>query len=656
MELLYLYIPEYKSIKDCEYNFSNRYKFSRKIEGKNILIDLIENDDSKNQWQSNFFGQKISNLSVIVGANGSGKSSLLQFINEEISKNGNSKGYNFIAVFEKNKKLLIKKRSEKIEINPTFDHKGNSEGMAMIQYYPLSDLTFNNEYLLNQIGADRINISDNAMFYADFEREQNENRNSINQTGFQDALSSYAISNIERELEFFLNDKIGEIRPPHVLALETIDIEKHIADQIQSYEETIRKYENDASLRDSFQRTFVNLLYLNNLLEGEGGGYTQQYKIVRTFVFMLLMDVQFHLDTALGQIADASVEKLQESTSKEMLKILKELEKIQNKNTITIEDFILCLQKIGDLEETNLNISSNANNIHLFLTKHLVWAINATPKSKAAHVIFDLEKLVEETKKGKIFVFFDDYPEESKAFVRQLKKITFMSRIMTYEWKANLSGTYSYSTGELQMIKLFSRLNYGLNSLESKLKDGVLIMLDEAELAMHPEWQKKFTNWLLQFLNENRREKSRIQLILTTHSPLMLSDIPSQNVIKITPQGVDNSDISSFAANFYNLLKSSFFFEDQSYVGSFAMAKINTILNYIHKEDFNEDKHFLSVSITNLIGDQVIKSKLLELLYNKSPISAVDNNKLERLRKQREHLDIIISKIENDIGNSEESK
>ena len=620
MELLYLYIPQYKSISNQEFNFSNRYRFSRNVSeaGKRLSFELVEKNDSEDSWRLDFFGKGVSNLSAIVGANGTGKSTVLQFINEELSKGGNSKRYNFFSVFEHGGELYIKKREDDISIEEKFAFKDSIDGTNMIQFYPLSDLTFSNEYLFNQVGGGRVNVSDNALFADDFERENRANRNEIFKTEFLPAISPYVISNMERELEFFLLDYFNEIEPAHVLSVEFLDIKTHLINEIKSYEATISKWKSNESLRKSFERTLTNLNYLLELYKGgDQLIYSDQYKITRAFSFMLFMDIQFSLDQALGQLEDPRIEKIHDDMSKIMAEILYALQETQKGRPLELDDYHGALKRIAATNEINLNIAVNANNIYEFLTKHLYWAVTTKPNDPTSVKLFELYQMDSKKVTGTVNLFFREFPDETKTFLKQLKSITFISRFLNYEWKGSLNQTYHYSTGESQMIKLFSRLNYGFNILGNKINDGVLIMLDEAELSMHPEWQRKFVRWLLNFTN-SRAGQGKVQFILTTHSPLMLSDIPSENVIRLGKDSISR-DTNSFGANLFELMKDNFFLKN-GFIGEFAQEKINSLIDFIESET-PEDNEAWTVesarSFVNIIGEPLIREELRKLLLER---------------------------------------
>ncbi|WP_027002091.1 AAA family ATPase [Hugenholtzia roseola] len=75
MELLYIWIEDYKNIKEQGFNFSPRYRF----EFKNGVLSCVENTDAISTGKD-FFGSGITNVTAIIGENGAGKSTVLELI------------------------------------------------------------------------------------------------------------------------------------------------------------------------------------------------------------------------------------------------------------------------------------------------------------------------------------------------------------------------------------------------------------------------------------------------------------------------------------------------------------------------------------------------------------------------------------------------
>ena len=112
MELVYLWVEEYKNIRNQGFNFSPR--FECEFDGDNLTI--TENKDYVSIFPDNI------NITAIVGENGSGKSSLVKLF-EKIFLDKDSKKYIFISLNEKlfiYSNLSIKKILTKYEIELIF--------------------------------------------------------------------------------------------------------------------------------------------------------------------------------------------------------------------------------------------------------------------------------------------------------------------------------------------------------------------------------------------------------------------------------------------------------------------------------------------------------------------------------------------------------
>lgn len=78
-----------------------------------------------------------------------------------------------------------------------------------------------------------------------------------------------------------------------------------------------------------------------------------------------------------------------------------------------------------------------------------------------------------------------------------------------------------------------------LLSLASEIQDGSLVLIDEPELSLHPEWQIKYIDLLL----DTFRGYRGCHFIIATHSPLVTSELPPH----ATLVALDNPDAPSAA-------------------------------------------------------------------------------------------------------------
>lgn len=136
------------------------------------------------------------------------------------------------------------------------------------------------------------------------------------------------------------------------------------------------------------------------------------------------------------------------------------------------------------------------------------------------------------------------------------------------------------SSGEKQQAFTISSLVYHLKNLDSVCEDkstedrvayeNVQLILEEVELYFHPELQRTFVRELLNGIQQaGIRHIKWINICIITHSPFVLSDIPTCNVLALKKEEGKTEKIRCFAANIHDMLKSSFFLENGS-VGDFA--------------------------------------------------------------------------------------
>ncbi|HHS93656.1 MAG TPA: ATP-binding protein, partial [Campylobacterales bacterium] len=146
---------------------------------------------------------------------------------------------------------------------------------------------------------------------------------------------------------------------------------------------------------------------------------------------------------------------------------------------------------------------------------------------------------------------------------------------------------------------------------------------DEPDIALHPEWQKRMINYIINFFNLIRDKN--IHLIFTTHSPFLLSDIPKQNIIFLDKNEDGTCKVvnelkekkETFGANIHTLLSDSFFMEN-GLTGEFAKGKIDEVIQYLNgKEDTKIKNDDEAQKLVNIIGEPIVKNQLQRMLDSK---------------------------------------
>ena len=196
-----------------------------------------------------------------------------------------------------------------------------------------------------------------------------------------------------------------------------------------------------------------------------------------------------------------------------------------------------------------------------------------------------------------------------------------------------LDFSWGLSSGEENLLRLFASLFYAFDYSNSNLYnwfggerrsqcDSVILIMDEADLTFHPEWQRKLIQILTAFLplEFGHCGVNDLQVILTTHSPLLLGDIPANNVIYLgdnESQNVSNVVRNTFGQNIHTILKDSFFLANGT-LGAFASDKINNTADKLRNfEKMTPQEIEECKSIVDLVAPGILKGKLTEL-YEKA--------------------------------------
>lgn len=217
------------------------------------------------------------------------------------------------------------------------------------------------------------------------------------------------------------------------------------------------------------------------------------------------------------------------------------------------------------------------------------------------------------------------------------------------------------SSGENALLNFFSKLyNFIQSNLikESKSlsdKENYILLLDEADLGFHPIWKKKYIDAILKTLPyffESLEIKPKIQIVITTHDPLTLSDLPINNVVFLQKSDENFTMVSdsnnriqkTFGANITDLLAHSFFVEE-GLIGDFSKAKINEVIDWINKSKklsdikkstrkFKNELQYYQ-SIIKIIDEKIIRIKLTEMITELVPD---DNYYNQIIQSEIDHL------------------
>ena len=211
---------------------------------------------------------------------------------------------------------------------------------------------------------------------------------------------------------------------------------------------------------------------------------------------------------------------------------------------------------------------------------------------------------------------YEDSKELLDWYYNELcKPSSFIKRNLLFKASAN-------STGELSMLNLFSYITDAM--IQSRDQKSFLLVIDEIDAGLHPRWQQHIIKYMLDWLNSF--ENYRFQIIITSHSPIILSDMLKEHVVRIKRDSerkflIDDMEEPTFGANIAMQFLDSFYM-DEGNIGAFSKQKIREWITKIDnlKEYDYEERQTLEYFV-NSIGEELVRKKFHRDMFNKT----VDN-------------------------------
>ena len=634
-----IYIRKHSYLVDnpLTLNFGGEYLYSFKEEGQSLIISRNQND----KYIPNFFNisesdSKIELLSAIVGENGVGKSSILDIIRSVFSK---SEGFTYKEVV-----VLVENEGETRILYSNIPFKCYLEGKLLeeigkpnnntssyqsIYYSPHFDLKYNSNY----DELDKYDISLDEYIKEDLDEID---RKGTNGQGWKYKL--------HQELKFKNTLRIIEF----MNSISFKKVSKHF--KLSGYDKVDLIF-RDLSSDDEFWNTpsqFEGIItQIKEKLEEEGENWhkirifdknnniTNQDEVnkylLRNFIIRSILSVICRMleeDAGNFYLEEGEVEKEELFTNKK--NSAEELFLLFLKNAYTnvgekkkIFDENLYYQLFDEIDKVLLPISN--------------------PR--------DVTNQTLHTKLNDIKPIIDLHRECVKNLVTYFKE-NEDKNLNLYEF-ISINVYRNMSSGEFAILNFFSKLYFFLKNKPTTLlnKKNFILLLDEADLGLHPMWKKGFITTILKsvpYFFEGLNSKPNLQIILTTHDPLTLSDIPKHNVIFLEKAEEGKCRISSevqktFGANITDLLADSFFIKD-GLIGDFAKNKIEKVINWINEirsknKVLLEDELEYCKNVIELIDERVIKLKLSEMITELLPDNTFYNEmidkEIEKLQNQK---------------------
>lgn len=571
-ELIYVWIEKYRNIEKCAYPINRNFEVVvNDVEGeKEVTIKNLNEEALIYDYED----INVSSVSLLVGKNGVGKSNFLWSIagDDYLEKDNQIM---FLIYYDYGEKdYIIENYNMKIKY-------GNEN--KIIKYGTNIQINSINSYCC--YGGPSVGTE--YMFIGDFEKFPNANgeggiprygntfRNLGLDYGLEYLLQGKKLENIHNEIVFRLDRRSDEV----------IDVQKILSG----------KYPGQTCgfdvMKDDPYKLFPEAFMLRLLGKWINVLEQHDYRYIR-------------LEDDLNQCTVNEIIKIPDVDE-----LIENLE-IVNSNGDYVED------KTSKVKEVCWNIRK--------LIKKLVGSQGIKFKSsfQCSILVEDIGIKIDKVDIKELFKWLHDEEFYNDIIQTELLKVEYSK----------------LSEGEKYRAKLFSCMELGFEHNKNiRWGDGILkhkkiiLILDEPDAHFHPEWSRCFISDLFKFLKERYSDKI-FQIIISTHSPFMVSDVPCEHILKISSyKEGDNSGKSvveackepTFGANIHSLLRNTFFMD--ATIGEFSRQSINKIIKKLDEGKIEEKEKRIIKRRIDSIGEPIIRRKLQERYYRSfKEISEVD--------------------------------
>ena len=684
MELVYLWVEDYKNIHKQGFNFSP--KFNCDFDGETLTIKDNVDENGNKQYIDDFFGHNI-NVTAIVGKNGSGKSSLLKLIfmliyckkyDYELSPPLHDNIIELISPFFNKELFLIifhenrfKKISMKYFIKQLHKKYGN-KGLLLANKETIilecnlkvlyQGNRFNTELELEQKELDFFSIHFNYMIDTLFDGQQDKWIKEIYHKA-----DSYQTPLL---LEPYKNNNDRQL-----IDLEIIEY-LNSQNMLRFYS----KFDFNNDFIDFFKPNRIDIKIRERVIGNLANMNDKDFEcLTKSFGFIAY---KFYEAYDSGDIFF----ELREQEKEKICDILEKIQELYSeKDYLSLNYLYIALKLLSS--NKNLFNKDEANKI-------VKWSYELDNKDNllAFKETIDLNQLINkeaplyEVRKIQVCIdfvnsktykspHFIDYINENVKIANIKDILKFIPPWIDVEWFEDNKTIKSLSSGEKTFFTFVMNLMYQVQNINDRDEYKTInLFLDETELGFHPQWHKKYLIKIVEAIKQVNKNKKKVNLLFATHSPFLLSDIPKQNIIfldtykekdvevkegkqkigncRVVPHNEALSKKQTFGANIHTLLSDSFFMED-GLMGEFAKGKINEIIEFHNEvEENKKDKTKLALlkiryeevkskfwDIQSIIGEDYLQQVIKNHLRDTESLLGYKEAREEEIKRLRAEAD-----------------
>lgn len=564
--ICYIWVAKFRNFQNFGLNLSSQEEFT--------FIDNRLTKSKRDSIPGNFFGNDISDVTGLIGKNGTGKSNLLELVCMLVKGGKTSIDSDFFIIIKDENKLICHCRFEKLnKIEADFpisfeEYKGDLENLKVIYFSNVYD--------------ERTHLFDTKV----------SDLSANNRYPKHNWPSKYKTSDFVKQVQFIRSEFFDNSEIP-------IPKKVVITPKTNNYNSYYwqRGINPNFNVNESFAHELKSFWSdINNLKPSKD-------KLYYFFLFGIITEV-------LNQIKEYKSDNysIDQSIEYQTEKLVENIEKIKltykSKLEIAKKWSEWCEKVSSEVFKRDLQYKVNNRRSNNEL-ENLQESIRLLEKFEQFIDSKNLEISTEGSRNRKTEGYILNFDRSASRLDDDFYNFMDRSNKFKLDW-------VGLSSGQKANLDLFSLLRFELKSLKT---DNILICIDEGDLYLHPKWQADFLFKLVDLVPQFNH--ANYQFVLTSHSPFLVSDLPTQNLVFLDVDSENNSivlkkdeSIKTFGGNLGELYIDAFFMEG-GLISRFAGNKIQILIDKVNDKVplYEEDKFILKN-----IGDEFIKVQINKLL------------------------------------------
>ncbi|WP_420575249.1 AAA family ATPase [Ekhidna sp.] len=563
----------------------------------NIVYDAESNRltvQKREDLPNNFYPKNIQSLKAIIGENGTGKSTVIELLrlilqSEDMGINDMDRRAVFVIRDDDNltvysHKLNIDLIQRDIDIRVDEKRKISDERFDFI--YTL-DLPFKgiNGIFYSPFLENRVNIEPNERYFeVDYSTNTLLQQNS--EGGYN--LEQFQLDNIGRQLDFLMNADKSDLPFSPPTRVKVI----------------LKERERKGDLELFFDQVSPNPVKIFSMLFSEISAQLENEREKENNHPEANFELYIYYDTELSK-----------------MRFLDSILQVYFKYCQVHQVDIKTPLRLADVQMNSEGYTSAI--LDFFTLQQHQFTKLSYNLIEVVHRLFDPEALQYWSAGEDFFLIpYEQFYEFQKIYLQFTQHFPDFAYCFDFNWSNEEQDEFwpngsvrVLSSGEKSYLDLLSRLFVASKNLNTgeDYSNVLYLFIDEGEIGFHPEWQRNYISVLLQFI-ENNLSSYKVNCIISSHSPIIVSDLPSQDILFLRNGVARDEKIETFGANIHELFKEAFFL-DGGVIGEFALNKINDAIELITSEEISEENKEYLKKFIPIIGEPLIRDRM-ESMFN----------------------------------------